>query len=214
MGIAERIQAFIEADGTNPKRLARESGLNENAVHDILKGRSRNPRHDTLVKIAATLGRPVSALIEDDGPGRQAQGTARPAVAPPETLGENIPVLGHGRGGQDGFFFDNGSVADRVERPASLRNVVDAYAVYMHGDSQEPRIRHGELCYVHPSQPPVVGDDVVVQLVNDEGYIKTLVRRTAKTLVVSQYNPPKEIAWPAAEVRAVHRIVWIARTIR
>ena len=126
---------------------------------------------------------------------------------------QDVPVLGQGHGGEDGFFFDNGQVVDRVERPASLRNVQDAYAVYMHGKSQEPRIRHGELCFVHPYQPPGAGDDVVVQLVNGEGFIKTYVRQTKKEIICSQYNPPKELKWPAEEVRAAHRIVWIARTI-
>ena len=131
----------------------------------------------------------------------------------PETAGEDLPVLGHGRGGRDGFFFDQGVIVDRVERPASLRNVPDAYAVFMYGVSQEPRIRHGELCFVHPYQPPSPGDDVVVQLVNDEGFIKTYVREAASTLYCSQYNPPGEIEWPSDEVKAVHRIVWIARTV-
>ncbi len=214
MGVAERIQAFMEAEGTNPKRLARDSGLNENAVHDILKGRSKNPRNDTLVKIARTLRRPVWALMEDGDAHAPVEGTARLAEVRPETGAADVPVLGHGRGGEDGFFFDNGSIVDRVERPASLRNVVDAYAVYMHGESQQPRIRNGELCYVHPNRPPVVGDDVVVQLCNGEGYIKTLVRSGAKAVVCSQFNPPKEIEWPVEDVQAVHLIVWIARTAR
>jgi len=46
----------------NQKSLARAAGLNETAVRDILKGRSRNPRIDTLDALARTLGCSVPEL--------------------------------------------------------------------------------------------------------------------------------------------------------
>ena len=193
------LRQALRDSGKTQAALARALGLDPSAVSRILRGQ-RELKVREVERIHAFL----------DQPG----GTAFIAPEQPEASGEGVPVLGHGRGGRDGFFFDNGAVVDRLERPASLRNVPDVYAVYMYGTSQEPRIRHGELCFVHPYQPPGTGDDVVVQLVNDEGYIKTYVRQSEEKLVCSQYNPLREIEWPADEVRAVHRIVWIARTIR
>ena len=50
--------------GTNSAELARRSGVNPTAVYDILSGKSRSPRLDTLHKIAVQgLGVPVSSLL-------------------------------------------------------------------------------------------------------------------------------------------------------
>lgn len=50
--------------GTNSAEVARRSGVNPTAVYDILSGKSRSPRLDTLHKIAVQgLGMPVSALL-------------------------------------------------------------------------------------------------------------------------------------------------------
>lgn len=216
MTIGSFVRQCREALGLNQTELAKRVGTDQGTISKIEKG-ERAPSKNVALKMSELFGVDVAKLLASNPPGNGSStslGTAHRSDERPETLGEDIPVLGHGRGGIDGFFFDNGNIIDRVERPASLRKVPGAYAVYMHGTSQEPRIRHGELCYVHPHQPPSPGDDVVVQLHSDEGFIKTYVKRTAKLLVCSQYNPAKEIQWPADQVKAVHRIVWIARTVR
>lgn len=46
----------------NRKALSTKAGLNETAVRDIIEGRSRNPRHDTLQKIAKALACSVADL--------------------------------------------------------------------------------------------------------------------------------------------------------
>ena len=192
---------------------ARAAGVSEGAIRNYLKGLSASLNAHTCARLAAAEKVSVGVLFgEYEAPAPV--GTARLSEQRLFTWGEDVPVMGRACGGADGFFFGNGEIVDRVERPASLRNVPDAYAVFMHGSSQEPRIRHGELCFVHPHQPPIPGDEVVVQLVNGEGYIKTYRRRTANRLVCTQYNPSQEVAWPAGEVHAVHRIVWIACTVR
>ena len=54
--LARRLQVEIDTRGINAKELSTLAGLNETAVRDILKGRSRNPRSDTVEKLAAALG--------------------------------------------------------------------------------------------------------------------------------------------------------------
>lgn len=52
--------------GTNPSEVARKSGLNPTGVYDILSGKSRSPRLDTLNRIAVHgLGVPLSALLAE-----------------------------------------------------------------------------------------------------------------------------------------------------
>ena len=54
--LAEEIRRRMNQLGLNSKRLSLGAGLNETYVRDIIKGRTRNPRTDTLGKLARALG--------------------------------------------------------------------------------------------------------------------------------------------------------------
>jgi len=54
--VPTQIERRMTALKLNAKSLSKKAGLNDTAVRDILEGRSRNPRHDTLQKIAKALG--------------------------------------------------------------------------------------------------------------------------------------------------------------
>lgn len=49
--------------GSNPSALAKKAGLNHTAVRDILSGKSKSPRADTLDKLAAALGTSTAKLL-------------------------------------------------------------------------------------------------------------------------------------------------------
>src|SRR5262249_26816986 len=61
-----------------------------------------------------------------------------------------IPVYGHAMGGKDGEFVLNGNQVSEVLAPPNLSHVPDAYAVYVVGDSMEPRYFAGETVFVNP----------------------------------------------------------------
>ena len=61
--LQRNLAAEMARQGYHQKSLALAAGLNHTAVRDILKGRSRNPRLDTLVKIARTLATTPNDLI-------------------------------------------------------------------------------------------------------------------------------------------------------
>lgn len=64
MMVARNIEAAMARKGTNPAEVARRAKINPTAVYDILSGKSRSPRLDTLHKIAVQgLNMPVSALL-------------------------------------------------------------------------------------------------------------------------------------------------------
>lgn len=126
--------------------------------------------------------------------------------------GERIPVYGQAVGGDDGRFVLNGNRVGDVLMPPVLYGVPDAYAVYVTGDSMEPRYEAGEIVYVHPYLPVRRDDYVVVQVALDEheppaGYIKRFVSMSGDTLRLSQFNPAKDMHFPRARVVSVHKIV-------
>ncbi len=62
-----QLRRRMQAAGYNQKSLARVAQLNETAVRDILKGRSKNPRIDTLEALARILGCSVTVLRGEEG---------------------------------------------------------------------------------------------------------------------------------------------------
>lgn len=65
MVVARNLKALIEARQTNASDLARRAGLNPTGVYDILSGKSRSPKIETLGKIAGALAVPISLLFEE-----------------------------------------------------------------------------------------------------------------------------------------------------
>lgn len=123
---------------------------------------------------------------------------------------KDLPVLGHAKGGEEGFFMDQGRVHGFTARPGILEGVPGAYAVRVHDHSMGNVLRHGFLCWVDPHRPPTQGDEVVIQLADGQAFIKTLVRRTAKYIRCKQYNPEKDIDYPV-EGTVLHLIVGSTR---
>lgn len=123
-----------------------------------------------------------------------------------------IPVYGHAVGGKDGEFILNGNKVTEVLAPASLSSVPDAYAVYVVGDSMEPRYFAGETVFVNPRLPISKGAFVVAQIATGSdgaphAYVKRFVSQDARRLRLEQYHPRKVLEFPTARVVSVHRII-------
>lgn len=65
MLLARNIQALIEEQGKNAAQVTREAKVNQTGLYDILSGKSKNPRLDTIAKIAGALGVSVASLLRE-----------------------------------------------------------------------------------------------------------------------------------------------------
>jgi transcriptional regulator with XRE-family HTH domain len=65
MLFAANIQSIMKMKGFDPASLGRAAGMNRTGIYDILSGKSKNPRLDTVEKIAAALEVSPSALFVD-----------------------------------------------------------------------------------------------------------------------------------------------------
>ena len=118
-----------------------------------------------------------------------------------------IPIRSAGRGGTDqAMFLEDGPIG-YTSRPSNLSGVRAAYAIYMVGDSMEPRYEPGWLLHVNPFKPPTRGRDVVVYKQGQAVLIKQFVGWEGDTLVLRQLNPPDNLRIPRAEVQECHLIV-------
>jgi len=98
-----------------------------------------------------------------------------------------IPVYGHALGGKDGGFILSGNQVSEVPVPPNLANVPDAYALYVVGESMEPRYFAGEIVFVNPRLPVCRGAFVVAQISKGDeeqphAYVKWFVSQDARRL--------------------------------
>lgn len=179
--------------------------LRNAAVHDA-----------TARQMKGSVLRQVDLLLQEADRGSQALVEVK--KAPPfksiQGLARDIPVYGIAVGGDDGDFQFNGTEADRVTRPPGLANARDIFALYVVNDSMYPAWREGALFYVNPNRPPVIGDDVVVEMkpaVEGEAgaaFLKRLKARRGDKIIVEQFNPPREIEFERDAVRLYRVIPW------
>jgi transcriptional regulator with XRE-family HTH domain len=61
------LRALMEKRGYNPRSLSLQAGLNATAVRDMLEGRSRFPRYDTVQALALALDTTPALLMGEEG---------------------------------------------------------------------------------------------------------------------------------------------------
>jgi len=205
----------LERASASQADLARHLRLAPSAVSRMLKGERQMKQLET-VQIAAFLGvtpeevlrHAVESPIPPPPPDAPRPSRGRPPSAASHT-GDKIPIRSGGRGGTDQEMFLDDS-AGYTARPANLSGVREAYAIYMVGDSMEPRYEQGWLLHINPFKPPKRGRDVVVYKQGNAVLIKQFVGWESDNLVLRQFNPPDTLRIPRDEVRECHLVVGAA----
>ncbi len=129
-----------------------------------------------------------------------------------------IPLRGQIAAGPNGRFIMNGQDIAHVFCPPGLEDVEGAYAVQIQGTSGEPRFYHGETAWINPHLRVRERDDVIVQVLDDDGevasYIKRFVSRSDDVLRLYQYNPGEgeshDLEFDSKKVFSVHKVVFHA----
>jgi phage repressor protein C with HTH and peptisase S24 domain len=215
---ANWFQQALERVGATQADLARYLRLAPSAVSRMLKG-DRQMKQLETVQIASflrlspeeVLRHAVTETAEPTRPEPLRSGRGRPpAAAPPAGLpraSDLIPIRSAGRGGgEQAMFLEDGPIGYTV-RPSNLAGVRAAYAIYMVGDSMEPRYEPGWLLHVNPFKPPTRGRDVVVYKKGQAVLIKQFVGWEGDTLVLRQLNPPDTLRILRPEIEECHLIV-------
>lgn len=154
--LTDRLKVLMREHRVKAAPLARAAQLNESAVRDILRGRSKNPGIVTLKKIASVLNLRPSALFE---------------------AGQGWPVVGEI--GADGVIT---SVSSDEVRPSEVENPFFAYrqdefaALVDRSGSVAPLAYEGDYLIFRPLDGPIkevdLGKPCVCELEDD----RTLIR--------------------------------------
>ena len=148
------------------QRLADRIGTTPQQIHRLERG-VRRLSTEWMERVASGLGVHPTELIANEADLAMRSGAGDGAGIRVRELPAygaiDLPVYGTAVGGSDTLLFNDGEVTERLARPALLAGAVQAYAVYMTGDSMEPRYRALELLYVNPARPVTAGCYAVVQ---------------------------------------------------
>lgn len=214
MDWSERLNEARKNAGMSVTDLATAAGIGRESVQKYCDGKVANPRGIRLRQLCHVLGISEQYLRYGANAAKVVElpnARLAPPLSPPASrpdMPKDVPVMGQATGGPDGAM-TIGDATEYIRRPTGLSGVQGIYAVFVVGESMEPRFRTGELVFVSPTRPVRVGDDVVVQCRDDQNeivaFIKVVMGRSGNGWTFSQYNP-QGIWSPPWPVVAVHRI--------
>lgn len=130
---------------------------------------------------------------------------ARPDEASPA---RDLPIYASAQGGPSGMLVTPEPI-DWTPRPRPLQHVANAFGIYVVGDSMAPAYRHGDMVFVHPSLPPLRGDDVLLTKHRADREMVAMVKQlqgwNERHWRLKQWNPAREFhasrqEWQQAQV--------------
>lgn len=222
--LADRIQQRLDDLGLSERQASIQATGSDATIRMIRTGKSSSPRIDTIAKLARVLQTTENWLLHGEGAAPSAvavplpeRSELRPADVPVQTgagLPKDVPVLGTAAGSElgNGAFQLSTDIIDYVRRPPGLSGARDAYALYVEGDSMYPRYEAGDLVFVHPHRKPSPGDYVIIQEADTNNgepraFIKRLVKITATTIRVTQFNPEATLDFVIRPGTVVHKVI-------
>ncbi|MGV2129792.1 S24 family peptidase [Agrobacterium vitis] len=208
LAIKDKAASAVSIEATGAKETLRK----------ILDGTTKNPRIDTLRKIAQALGTTHNYLLgETDFPGIPDTAGTRSEEAPtlvrPPVVPVDVPVMGTAAGSLvRGAFQLEGGVIDYVRRPPALLSAKDIYALFVVGSSMEPQYFPGDLIYINPHKPVKNGDIVVIQTKISENSpmeasLGILLKQTEKNTIIGKRNPVADLVIDRDTIVHVHRVL-------
>lgn len=244
MDWGQRLRAALAELGWSIPKLAEEMGHPgdsnlEEKLYKYVDSKVQHPRGTMMADIAGAIGRTEQWLRNGDPTelahspsltndehdndnvngdiANRTQHAENARIGGSVSLDHRVPAYGHAMGGVDGEFVLNGNKIADILAPPSLRNIPEAYAVYVAGDSMEPRYDAGMVVFVNPRMPVRRGDYVVAQVRGKEdepelAYVKRFISRANGVLRLEQLNPPKVLEFtfdgPPDQFCTIHKIVF------
>lgn len=178
----EWIRQRLYTTGKTQRDLARALEIDASGVSRLLDGR-RKLRADELRVVRAFFDDAVPGVPNSVSDGRSdieraKRGSSERATSGPRPrnrLAADIPIYGSILPDKPPFLhLPVGLPAEYRPCPPQCAGVPGAFGLFMPNDSLAPRVRAGEVLYVHPGQPPIPGVDVFVRLREPGGRIAIL----------------------------------------
>jgi phage repressor protein C with HTH and peptisase S24 domain len=228
----ERLETLLSVHQLSDYAASKAAVGNRYLMQSIRRGRM--PSAEAVARLAKLLGTHSAYLMglsNEIKPSERA--ASQDAFRSPDSdflqpaWPRDVPVFGTTAGSRSAGDVDSdiitihdGDIIDYFRRPPGISNRRDVYALYVNGSSMEPRFMQGDPVFVDPKRPARPGDDVVIQIVDQQNtikgsLIKRLIKQTATSITVAQFNPPAEFQIPVDRIaiNGLHRVIPIAELL-
>jgi transcriptional regulator with XRE-family HTH domain len=202
-----RIKERLGALGIAEREASRRAGFSLGYVGDIISGRSKSPEMSRLVKLSAVLDCDVEYLIGTQDSPRKG-GSAESRSFRQAGDGNALLELYSAQGlATSPWFLMCAEPSAKVGALPQLANVVNAYAVTVPTNHNEPRYGAGDVVYVNPALPPREGDSVFVCRTDGTAAIGKLEKFNGGVRIGFLKPGVEATTIPLEEIRSIHRIV-------
>ena len=195
---AERLREAMHATGKKQTDLVHDTGLNKSTISRYLSG-NYEPKQDAIMKLAKALKVDEMWLWGyetkmERAPGRDKSETnaatdSETSIGLPKSQGVWIPVLGRVAAG-----IPINMVTDIIDQEQITEEMAAAgeyFALQIHGDSMEPRMKDGDVVIVRQQEDAESGEVVIATINGDDATCKRL-RKYAEGIMLLSTNPAYE----------------------
>lgn len=224
--LSHKLERRLKELGLSARAASLKAGLGPDAIRNILRGKSANPKGRTLERLAQALDLPVTELLSPADSAAEETPQRAIGVKPWSDLVSNgrhantesgsIPVFATYEAG--GYLvLVRGQAIERTAPSEPVAGVGSAYAVYAPNDLLEPRCERGDLLHIHPHRPARPGKLVLV-LLNQESeggqcaLLRELVSVNGQEVTLRQLNPEDTVKVPRSQIADIHLVVGIIST--
>ncbi|PIB96491.1 S24 family peptidase [Caulobacter sp. X] len=189
----------LERAGFNQAALARFMGLDPASLSKTIKGQRQLKAHEWAK---------IEEFFASNG-GGETEGSVTAMAPRRRTPQSRIPVYGYAATGDDDrIAFAAGQVVDWLDPPPTWNGTGDLIAIRVLGDSMEPRLFTGEMVLAQVGLPPARDRDCIVEFLDGTALVKTYQGQKDGHVFLRQFNPDKQVALQATQVKALHAIIW------
>jgi len=205
------IDKLADRKGMSPSGLARRAGLDPTTFNPSKRvagdGRPRWPSTESLAKILAATGEPLSSFVA----GMEA-GANSWKVPPYNTA--TVPLADLERAADSSLFDNEGLPSGRDWDEIRLPDTSDDghYALEVRGNGLLPVYRDGDILIIAPNSAVRRGDKIVIRTSDGDILMRYLQRRTANTMELRGFpeDSPNEI-FSVSEIEWIARIIWASQ---
>lgn len=125
---------------------------------------------------------------------------------------KDLPLYGRARGGSphsERIVVNPRDPIEFIARPPELAHVQEAFAVEVQDESMLPAFRPGHFAFVNPNKAVTRGCDALIVFEDGDAIIKSYQGQKGSELLLRQYNPPRDVRIPVADVQQILRIIGV-----
>lgn len=209
--LAMRVKERLAELGLSIAEASNMAFGNDGTLRNILKGSSKNPRTDTMLKLAETLQTSTEHLLGE--PARDRLSSPTKPLPKREKINKLVPVFASVEGGDGAMVIDNGPIEWRgMPEVEAAAQDDELYGVVVEGLSMSRAYRPGETVWLHPRFRERRDEACVFRRVDNitgevTATLKWLVDFNSERWLVEQLNPEKRFELKRSEWPECYRVL-------